>query len=158
MGLERPAAATPEAVDAYVEALSRLSDVLAFAMVLQEEGSAVGVSTYMDIRPEHLGLEIGRTWIGRDHQGTRVNPGAKLLMLRHAFETLGCQRVQLKTDLRNTQSQRAIEKLGAVKEGVLRKQMVMPDGFVRDTVMYSITADEWPAVEARLLERLGKRD
>jgi RimJ/RimL family protein N-acetyltransferase len=109
----------------------------------------------MDIRPKHMGLEIGTTWIGRAHQGTKVNPESKLLLLAHAFERLGCERVQLKTDGRNLQSQHAIEKLGAVKEGVLRKHMIMPDGFVRDTVMYSIVAAEWPDVKRGLEARLA---
>lgn len=92
---------------------------------------------------------------GRSFQGTSVNPECKYLMLRHAFEDWGAMRVQLKTDRRNLQSQRAIEKLGAVREGVLRKHMLLPDGYERDTVMYSIIDDEWPAIRDRLIERLG---
>jgi ribosomal-protein-alanine N-acetyltransferase len=109
----------------------------------------------LDIRPEHRGLEIGFTWIGKPYHGTQVNPECKYLLLRHAFDDQQAIRVQLKTDLRNLQSQRAIEKLGAVREGVLRKQMIRPDGYLRDTVMYSVTAEEWPGVRARLEERLG---
>jgi RimJ/RimL family protein N-acetyltransferase len=123
--------------------------------VLAETGQAVGVTSYLDIRAKDRGLEIGFTWLARQHQGSRVNPECKFLLLRHAFDGLAAVRVQLKTDSRNLQSQRAIEKLGAVREGVLRKQMVMPDGYVRDTVMYSVTHDEWPRVRELLAERLG---
>jgi RimJ/RimL family protein N-acetyltransferase len=110
---------------------------------------------YLEIRPAHRGLEIGRTWIGRAFQGTRVNPESKLLLLRHAFEDLGAARVQLKTDVRNLQSQRAIEKLGAVKEGVLRRYQMRSNGFIRDTMVFSIIAEEWPAVKAGLERRLA---
>jgi ribosomal-protein-alanine N-acetyltransferase len=128
---------------------------LTVAMVLRETGEPAGVSGYLDIRPDHRGLEIGRTWIGKAYQGTRVNPESKLLLFRHAFETLGAIRVQLKTDLRNLHSQRAIEKLGAVREGVLRRYQIRSNGEVRDTVMYSVLAEEWPELKARLEERLG---
>jgi RimJ/RimL family protein N-acetyltransferase len=113
------------------------------------------VSGYLEIRPLHRGLEIGRTWIGRAHQGSRVNPESKYLLLRHAFETLGAARVQFKTDLHNLHSQRAIEKLGAVREGVLRQYQVRSNGTFRDTVIYSVIRDEWPEVKARLEARLG---
>ncbi|MFL6291342.1 MAG: GNAT family N-acetyltransferase [Thermoanaerobaculia bacterium] len=128
---------------------------LTFALLLVETGEPVGVSGYLEIRPEHRGIEIGRTWIGKAYQGSRVNPESKLLLFRHAFETLGALRVQLKTDLRNLHSQRAIEKLGAVREGVLRKYQIRSNGEVRDTVMYSVLADEWPDVRARLEARLA---
>lgn len=124
-----------------------------FAMIL--DGEPVGASGYLEIRPEHQGLEVGRTWIGKANQGTRVNPESKLLLFRHAFETLGAHRVQLKTDLLNLQSQRAIEKLGAVREGVLRRYQIRSNGVVRDTVVYSILAEEWPEVKARLEARLA---
>lgn len=129
---------------------------LTFALILVETGEPAGVSGYLDIRPDHRGIEIGRTWIGTAHQGSRVNPESKLLLLRHAFETLGAIRVQLKTDLRNLHSQRAIEKLGAVREGVLRKYQIRSNGEVRDTVMYSVLAEEWPDVKARLEARLAR--
>jgi RimJ/RimL family protein N-acetyltransferase len=128
---------------------------LTFAMILADTGAPVGVSGYLEIRPEHRGIEIGRTWIGKAHQGSRVNPESKLLLFRHAFETLGVLRVQLKTDLRNVQSQRAIEKLGAVREGVLRRYQIRSNGEVRDTVIYSVLAEEWPALKARLEARLA---
>ena len=132
-----------------------LPDWRCFAIVSQESGKAIGSTSYLDIRPAHRGLEIGSTWIGRQYHGTAVNPENKYLLLRHAFETLGALRVQLKTDGRNLHSQAAIAKLGAKLEGTLRKHMVLPDGYVRDTVMYSITDEEWPGVKAGLEGRLG---
>lgn len=128
---------------------------LGFAMVLAATGEPVGMTGYLDIRPQHLGLEIGRTWIARARQGSRINPESKYLLLRHAFESLGAARVQFKTDSRNVHSQRAIEKLGAVREGVLRQYQMRSDGTLRDTVMYSIVRDQWPEVKARLEARLG---
>ena len=139
----------------YIETLLSRPNMVPFAQVLVATGKAIGGTTYMDIQTANRGVEIGTTWIGRAYHGTLVNPEAKYLLLRHAFEDQGTIRVQLKTDGRNLQSQRAIEKLGAVREGVLRNHVVMPDGFLRASVMYSITHEEWPAVKARLEERLG---
>jgi RimJ/RimL family protein N-acetyltransferase len=127
---------------------------LDFILRLKATGEPAGCSAYLEIRPAHRGLEIGRTWIAKRWQGTRVNPESKYLLLRHAFETLEAARVQFKTDLNNLHSQRAIEKLGAQREGVLRRYQLRANGSFRDTVMYSITAEEWPAVKARLEERL----
>ncbi len=121
-----------------------------FAVIHRASGRAVGGTRYLDIQRPHHGLEIGGTWYAPEHQRTGVNTECKYLLLGHAFDTLGCHRVQLKTDLRNERSQKAIERLGAVREGVLRKNVVMPDGYVRSTVVYSIIAEEWPAVKARL--------
>ena len=125
-----------------------------FAVVSLANGRAVGSTRYMDVRPAHRGLEIGGTWYAPGHQRTGVNTDCKLLLLRHAFEALGCLRVQLKTDQRNERSQRAIERIGASLEGVLRDHMILHDGHVRSTVMYSVVAREWPAVRDRL-ERLA---
>jgi N-acetyltransferase len=125
-----------------------------YAMILAATGEPVGVTGYLDIRPAHRGLEIGRTWIGKAHQGTLVNAESKYLLFRYAFETLGAIRVQFKTDLNNLHSQRAIEKLGAVREGVLRRYQIRSNGLPRDTVMYSVLAEEWPAIKARLEARL----
>lgn len=141
--------------EAYIDTLLSRPAMVPFAQILIESGKAIGGTTYMDIQSANRGVEIGTTWIGRAYHGSMVNPEAKYLLLRHAFEEQGAIRVQLKTDSRNTQSQRAIEKLGAVKEGLLRNHMIMPDGYFRHTVMYSITNDEWPAVKARLESRLG---
>ena len=129
---------------------------LPFATIYQSTGKAVGMTRYMDIQPENRCLEIGGTWISPQYQRTAVNTEAKFLMLRHAFEGMGCLRVQIKTDLRNTQSQRAIERLGAVREGVLREHMILPDGTVRSSVYYSILAAEWPTVKQRLLDMLKR--
>lgn len=150
-----PVAYTEAGWRATIQRLQQTPAMMPFAIVVQASGTAVGVTTYMDVRPEHDGLEIGSTWLAKAHQGTAVNPECKFLLLRHAFEVLGAMRVQIKTDSRNQQSQRAIEKLGAVKEGILRKHMLMWDGVVRDTVMYSITDDEWQQVKAGLIARLG---
>ncbi len=129
---------------------------LPFAVIHQKSDRAIGATRFMDIRPEHRGLEIGGTWYGVDYQGSGINTEAKYLLLRHAFEVLGCIRVQMKTDLRNLRSQRAIEKLGVVKEGVLRNHMVRSDGLVRSSVMYSIIDSEWPIVKRQLEETLDR--
>lgn len=128
-----------------------------FAIIDAASGRAIGSTRYLDIRRADRGIEIGFTWIARPFQRTAVNTECKFLLLRHAFETLGCVRVQLKTDLRNLQSQRAIERLGAVREGVLRKYQLTQNDFMRDTLMYSIIDDEWPAVRARLLGFLSRQ-
>ncbi|MEZ0326145.1 MAG: GNAT family N-acetyltransferase [Fimbriimonas sp.] len=151
----RPEGATEDAVKTYIRNCRSEWTNLTFAIVLKETGEAIGSSSYLDIRRAHLGVEIGMTWIGEPHRGTKINPEMKLLMIGHAFEGMQCERVQLKTDGRNLHSQRAIEKLGAKKEGVLRRHGQMPDGFMRDTVMYSILPDEWPSVKAGLLARLA---
>lgn len=131
-------------------------DVLAWAVIDLATGGAVGGTTYLDIAPADKRLEIGSTWLAPAVWRTAINTECKFLLLRHAFETLGCNRVQLKTDLRNERSQAAIARLGAVREGVLRSQMVMPDGWIRDTVMFSIIAPEWPAVKAGLEARMKR--
>lgn len=130
---------------------------LPFAIVSRETGQAVGSTTLYDFSAEHRRVEVGRTWLGRAVWRTAVNTEAKRLILGHAFEALGLNRVQLKTDARNVRSQAAIARLGAVREGVLRAHMVLPDGYVRDTVMFSITATEWPGVRARLDGLLAQR-
>jgi len=130
---------------------------IAFAIVQKNPLRAVGSTRFLDIRRLHRGFEIGWTWIGKPwHRGV-VNTECKLLLLTHAFDDLKALRVQLKTDHRNVQSQRAIEALGATLEGVLRQHMRVWDGSIRDTVMYSIVAEEWPDVRARLGERLRVR-
>jgi N-acetyltransferase len=129
---------------------------LPFAVVLQATGRAIGGSRYLNIDPANRAVEIGGSWYGRAYQRTAVNTESKSLLLSHAFERLGCIRVQLKTDLRNERSQRAIERIGAQREGVLRHNMIMPDGHLRDSVYYSILAEEWPGVKARLGEMLGR--
>ncbi len=113
-------------------------------------GAAAGMTRFMTIDPPNRSVEIGGTWYGRAYRRTAMNTECKYLLMRHAFEVWGAIRVQLKTDLRNERSQRAIERLGAVREGVLRKHMIMPDGYHRSSVIYSVIDDEWPAVKARL--------
>jgi len=107
-----------------------------------------------DLALDHRRLEIGWSWVGRAWQGTGINAEAKLLLLAHAFERLGCQRVEFKTNALNAQSRAAMEKMGARFEGIFRKHGVMADGTVRDTAWYSIIDDEWPAVKAGLEARL----
>lgn len=126
-----------------------------FTVVRRADNRAVGVTSYMNIMRADRGLEIGGTWLTPEVWRTAINTECKYLLLRHAFETLGCIRVQFKTDARNLRSQRAIERLGAVKEGVLRKYQVTHSGYQRNTVMYSILDTEWSTVKAKLEERLG---
>jgi RimJ/RimL family protein N-acetyltransferase len=132
--------------------------ILPFATVLRASGEPVGATRYLNISRGDRGLEIGWTWLAPRVQRTAVNSECKYLLLRHAFETLGAIRVQLKTDGRNTISQRAIERLGAIREGTLRKHMILEDGYQRDSVMYSILDDEWPAVRARLEGALAESE
>ena len=131
-------------------AAQKLGTDLPFAVVLADTGVAVGSTRYMDIRRAHRGLEIGWTWLAPGVQRTRVNTEAKYLLLTHAFEELGAVRVQLKTDARNTRSQRAIERIGAVMEGAHRRHMLTWDGHIRDTIYYSVLDSEWPQVKQKL--------
>ncbi len=149
--------------------IKAMPDVVAFAIVLfgpggggEHAGRAIGRTTFMDIMPDHRCVEIGRTWIGRAYHGTRVNPEAKYLMLRHAFQVISppAIRVQITTTATNLHSQAAIAKLGAVREGVLRKARIMPASIsrpapaVRDVEISSILDEEWPRVKAQLERRL----
>jgi N-acetyltransferase len=131
-------------------------EYVAWATVDAASGRAIGASRFGDIAPEHGRVEIGWTWIAPSHQRSATNTEAKLLQLGYAFDELGATRVALKTDGRNLRSQAAIERLGAQREGTLRRHMRTPDGFIRDTVYFSILAEEWPAVKARLEERLTR--
>jgi N-acetyltransferase len=115
-----------------------------------------GMTRYMNIEPENNALEIGGTWYAPQYQRTGVNTECKFLLLQHAFEVLGVNRVQIKTDLRNERSQHAIERIGFVREGVLRDHMVLPDGYARSSVFYSILAGEWPGVKERLIELMNR--
>lgn len=123
---------------------------LTFVTIDRASGAPVGSSSYLAADRQHRHLEIGGTWVTPGRQRTPVNTEAKLLMLGHAFGTLGCLRVEFKTDRLNQRSRRALERIGAVEEGIFRSHMVMPDGRIRDSVYYSIVAAEWPAVRARL--------
>lgn len=130
------------------------SDRLAFAVIDRELGRAIGSTSYLDIRTADRHVEIGATWYGKDFWRTPRNTECKYLLLQHAFETLGAVRVTIKTDLRNQRSQRAIERIGGVREGVLRRHKILPDGYIRDTVYYSILDEEWPNVKERLQAKL----
>jgi RimJ/RimL family protein N-acetyltransferase len=123
---------------------------LPFATVERATGRAIGSSRYLNIALEHRRLEIGWTWVGRAWQRSGVNREAKLLMLEHAFERLGCQRVEFKTDSNNEQSRAALAGIGATFEGIFRKHMVMPTGRIRHSAYFSILDDEWPTVKAQL--------
>ena len=129
---------------------------LPFVAIHLASGRVAGATRYLNIVPKDRGLEIGGTWYGLEFQRTPVNTECKYLLLRHAFETLGCIRVQLKTDLRNERSQKAIERIVAVKEGVLRNHMILPDGRYRHSVFYSILDTEWPGVKKRLEEMMKR--
>jgi RimJ/RimL family protein N-acetyltransferase len=128
---------------------------LPFAVVHLASGKIVGATRYLEMRPEHKGLEIGGTWYSIEFQRTGVNTECKYLLFKYAFEVLGCIRVQLKTDLRNIRSQRAIERLGAVKEGILRNHLITPEGIIRDSVYYSILDSEWNKVKIELEAKLS---
>ncbi|HET8742048.1 MAG TPA: GNAT family protein [Gaiella sp.] len=117
----------------------------------------VGSTRFLALRPEHRSVEIGWTWLHPSVWDTGVNVEAKLLMLRHAFGAWGCRRVELKTDARNERSRAAMEAMGATFEGIHRKHMLVRAGENRDSAWYSVTDDEWPRVEAGLLERLATR-
>lgn len=123
---------------------------ITFSVFDLASGKLAGSSSYMDVRTAHGGLEIGFTWYGKAFQRTYVNTATKLAMFEHAFEALGAHRVQLQTDARNQKSQNAIARVGATKEGVLRKHKVYPSGYVRDSVIFSVISDEWPQVKQQL--------
>lgn len=128
-----------------------------FVILDKETGAPLGSTRYFDIHREFRTLEIGYTWLGRRVWRTRVNTECKYLLLRHAFETLGAIRVQLKTDSRNARSRAAMERMGARFEGILRNHMLVRGGFVRDSAYYSVLDTEWPGVKARLEGFLAPR-
>jgi RimJ/RimL family protein N-acetyltransferase len=130
---------------------------LPFAVIHLGKGKAIGATRYLEIRPQHRGLEIGGTWYGLDFQRTGVNTESKYLLLKHAFEVLGCIRVQFKSDSRNEKSITAIRRIGAKPEGILRNHMLLQDGTVRHSAYFSILDSEWPDVKTRLEEKLRER-
>jgi N-acetyltransferase len=149
---------TPDEMRAYIETALKeqaAGTALPFATVERRTGSAVGSTRYGNIHRLNRRVEIGWTWIARPWQRTTVNTEAKYLMLRHAFETLGCIRVELKTDSLNERSRNAILRIGAKEEGTFRNHMITSTGRIRHTVYYSIIDSEWPAVKARLEEKLS---
>jgi RimJ/RimL family protein N-acetyltransferase len=125
-------------------------DRLAYTQRIASTGEVVGTTSFYEINPEARSLAIGHTWVARAHWRTRVNTESKLILLTRAFEGLGAERVVWHTDVRNTRSQEAIERLGATREGVLRHHRLRRDGSWRDTVQYSMLSAEWPAVRDRL--------
>jgi len=150
----------PDGVRGYIaDALAgqRLGHMLAWAVRDLEGGAIIGSTRYHDIVPGIDRVEIGYTWYAQSRQRTAVNTACKLLLLAHAFDTLGCKVVGLRTDNFNFRSQRAIEALGAKRDGVIRHHAARRDGTVRDTVMYSILASEWPDVRRHLELRLRPR-
>jgi RimJ/RimL family protein N-acetyltransferase len=134
--------------------LQRTGTILPFAIIELSSGKAVGSTRYLDIRPKDRGLEIGWTWLTPRVWRTSVNTECKLMLLRHAFETLDAIRVQIKTDKRNTRSRQAIERIGGQFEGILRQHIALRDGTFRDSVYYSILHTEWPQVKQNLLAKL----
>ena len=165
----RPAAQHPEIFsvtasalgalfDPYIDDALKRSDAqheLAFAVRLKADKRYVGMTRYLNIEEAHKRLEIGSTWYEPFTWGGPVNPECKLLLMRHAFETLRFHRVEYKTDARNVRSRAAILKLGAVQEGILAKHMIMADEYIRDSVIFSIVDTGWPAVKAGLEKRLA---
>ena len=146
----------PEKTRAYIEAALSATDRFAFAVIEEATGKVIGTSSYHDVLPAVKRVEIGYTWYARSVQRTHVNTTCKLLLLSHAFETLGCNVVGWRTDNFNFASQAAIERLGAKKDGVIRGHAMRRDGTIRDTVMYSLRSGEWPEVKAQLLYLLDK--
>ena len=151
----------PKSLDETLALVREAKDAMArgqaivYAQVWNATGRAIGSTRLLDVRPADRQVEIGSAFLGRDYWRTPANTESKYLFLRHCFESLGCVRVALKTDGRNVRSQEAIERLGAVREGALRRHMRIK-GYQRDTVYFSILDDEWPAVKARLEARLRR--
>ena len=130
--------------------------MLPFAVIDNASGKAVGMTTYMNIDAPQRRVEIGSTWYRRSVQRTEINSQCKLMLLAHAFETLDCIAVEFRTHFFNHQSRKGIERLGAKLDGILRNHMVMPNGTMRDTCVYSIIAPEWPTVKAHLTYQLSR--
>ena len=150
----------PQETRAYIETALQMREAgsrLAFAVLDDASGRVLGSSSYHDILPAVRRVEIGYTWYARSVQRTHVNTAAKLLLMGHAFDTLGCHVVGWRTDNFNHASQRAIERLGARKDGVIRGHALRRDGTIRDTVMYSMRSGEWPEARAQLLYLLELR-
>jgi RimJ/RimL family protein N-acetyltransferase len=151
---------TREQMKEYVEAAlanAAAGTELPLVTIRREDDRVVGSTRFLALRPEHRSLEIGWTWLAPEAWGTGINVEAKLLMLEHAFERLGCLRVELKTDARNERSRGAMAALPAQFEGIHRKQMLVRGGERRDSAWYSVIDDEWPEVRENLLRRLGRR-
>jgi N-acetyltransferase len=151
---------SPEGMRAEIErrlALHAQGSMLPWTVRHAESGRIVGMTTYMNVEATKPRVEIGSTWYARSVQRTALNSACKLLLLEHAFDTLGCIAVEFRTSFHNHQSRKAIERLGAKSDGILRNHMAMPDGTLRDTCVYSILPHEWPAVRKGLEFRLEHR-
>src|SRR5579863_4734767 len=151
-------ASTPDEMRSYIDSAleaQAAGTALPFATVERASGRVVGSTRFMNIDSANRRVEIGATWIAKPRQRTAINTEAKYLMLRHAFETLSCIRVELKTDSLNERSRKAILRIGAKEEGTFRNHMITSSGRLRHTVYYSIIDSEWPAVKARLLDKLS---
>ena len=146
----------PHETRAYIETALQTDNRFAFAVLDASSGEVLGSSSYHDILPAVKRMEIGYTWYAARCQRTHVNSTCKLLLMTHAFETLGCNVVGWRTDNFNFASQQAIERLGAQKDGVIRGHAMRRDGTIRDTLMYSMRAGEWPEAKAQLLYLLDK--
>jgi len=149
----------PDGVRADIErklGLREKGSMLPFVVIANASGRVVGATSYMNIDAENRRVEIGSTWYGASAQRTAINTECKRLLLAHAFETLGCPAVEFRTHFFNQQSRKAIERLGAKLDGVLRNHIYQPNGTLRDTCVYSIIAGEWPAVRAHLDWQLAK--
>lgn len=147
-------APTPEAVVPYIQQALVNPVRFAFAVIDDATNKVLGTTSYHDIMEDIRRVEIGWTWYAKSAQRTHVNTACKIMLLTHAFETLGCDVVGLRTDCLNFTSQKAIERLGMKKDGVIRHHLLRRDGTVRDTVMYSMLKDEWQDNKQRLLARL----
>jgi RimJ/RimL family protein N-acetyltransferase len=149
---------TPDQMLAEIERRLHLhskGSMLPFAIIENATGKAVGMTSYMNIDAPNRRVEIGSTWYRKRVQRTALNTSCKLTLLSHAFDTLDCLGVELRTSFYNEQSRKAIERLGAKLDGILRQNVILPNGTVRDTCVYSIIAAEWPSVKAHLQFKLG---
>lgn len=150
---------TPDAMDAHIAELVRRRDAgeeVPYVVIQQASDTIVGVTRFIELRPAHRGLELG-TWLNPRVHGDGSNIEIKYLMLAHAFEVLGCIRVQIKTNANNQAAQRSLVALGATYEGHFRNHYILHDGTVRDSLFYSIIASEWPTVKAHIQQRLARR-
>ena len=150
---------TPEDMKKYIDAAAKdFSDgkALPFAIIEKASGKAVGSTRFGNIDPTHRRVEIGWTWIARQWQRTFINTETKYLLLSHAFDTLGCMRVEFKTDSTNSRSRNALMRIGAKEEGVFRNHMIMPGGRIRHSVYFSIIDSEWNTVRRELEKKLAK--
>lgn len=146
----------PDKIIDYINTAHSMPDRKAFVVIDESNGKAIGTTSFLDILPTSKRLEIGYTWYAKSYWRTHVNTICKLMLLTYIFETLEYQTVGWRTDIDNHRSQQAIERLGAKKDGVIRGNRVRRDGVISDTVMYSMSKDEWPKHKTKLIEKLAK--